>query len=187
MLLVCWQSGWDPTFPVINSSWAPRSHQKAPPPQKRGCWSRHSESRSIIYFNSLFTQKHNNPHRFGPVGSRKGNNLYQQRDLQSLEKQRIQLYWENKSKGSGAQSAAGPKPTPSGFDWGSVSGPKKLQRKVFQEHSSVCFAMNLFFPSTVGRRCLLRHNTKAPGLRLLFAIKHCCVSFVLTLSAQAGT
>lgn len=60
--------------------------------QRTGCWPEHSKSRCIIYSASLFTQKHNNPHRFGGGGGyRKGKTLYQQRDLQSLEKKRIQL------------------------------------------------------------------------------------------------
>lgn len=79
------------------------------------------KSRCFIYSTSLFTQKHNNPRRFGAVGGgrRKGNTLYQQRDLQSLqslEKRRIQLCRENKPKGSRVQRAAGPKRVPLGFD-----------------------------------------------------------------------
>lgn len=68
VLLVCWQSGRDPIFPVINNSCA-WSNQIAKKERKEtGCWSKQSESISIIYFNSLFTPKHNNPHRFVPVG-----------------------------------------------------------------------------------------------------------------------
>lgn len=74
-----------------------------------------AKSRCIIYSRSLFTQKHNNPRRFGAVGGRKGNTCYQWRDLQSLEKKRTQLCRENKPKGSRVQRAAGPRRAPSGF------------------------------------------------------------------------
>lgn len=39
---------------------------------KTGCWSRHSKPTCIIYSLLLFTQKHNNPHRFGALGGREG-------------------------------------------------------------------------------------------------------------------
>lgn len=99
--------------------------------QKTGCWSWHSKSRCIIYSTSLFTKKHNNPHRFGAVGGRKSNTLYQLRDLQSLqslENRRIQLCRENKPKGSRVQRAAGPKRGPFGFDRGVVSKRKLYHR-----------------------------------------------------------
>lgn len=73
----------------------------------------------MYYLLHIFVYtKHNNPHRFGAVGGRKGNTLYQWRDLhslQSLEKKRIQLCRENKPKGSRVQRAAGPKRVPLGL------------------------------------------------------------------------
>ena len=55
-------------LPVINNSKVRGyvlNNQKVREPD---AWCRHGESRCIIYSTSLFTQKHNNPHRFGAVG-----------------------------------------------------------------------------------------------------------------------
>jgi len=52
--------------------------------QRTGCLCRHRKSRYIIYPTSLFTQKHNNPHRFGAMMGG-GRTMYQQRHLQSLQ------------------------------------------------------------------------------------------------------
>lgn len=178
-------------FPVINNSKACLNNDKKS--QTTGFWPVHSNSRCIIYSTSLFTQKHNNPHRFGAAGGGKGNALYQQRDLQSLrslEKKRIQLCRENKPKGSRVQRAAGPRRAPSGFDR-RVGWSRKLYHRAGGAQRAGLFSYkSCYFFNSQGMLpvCLdtnTRRNNPFTGISALLSLKQCSFeTFLSTLSVR---
>lgn len=178
MLLVCWQ------WPALLShflSWATLKHGPAEKKSHRRRTGRRSElgkSACIIYSSSLFTQKHSNPHRFGAMGGGRGSALYQRRDLQSLEKKRIQLCRENKPKGRWVQRAAGPERAPLGFGR-RVGSSRKLHHRAegAQRVGLYSNKYTVFFVNSPRMLCVYTDTNMRRNNPRLLSLALCCSPF----------